>query len=109
MPIRNTTERWGWVSLSIHWLTVAMVLGLVAVGLLMQELPNSPTKIQVYNLHKSFGLTVLALTVLRLLWRLFAGTPAPVAGTPAWQRFAAQASHGALYVILLAMPLSGWL
>ena len=109
MPIRNTTERWGWVSISIHWLTVLMVLSLIVVGLLMQEMANSPTKIQVYALHKSFGLTVLALTVLRLLWRLVAGTPAAAAGVPRWQQVAAQASHGALYVILLAMPLSGWL
>lgn len=109
MPIRNTAERWGWVSLSLHWLTLLAIAGLVIVGLVMQELPNSPTKIQVYGLHKSFGLTVLALTVLRLLWRLVAGTPAPVPGTPRWQSFVAQATHGALYVILLAMPLSGWL
>ncbi|GGA85911.1 cytochrome b [Arenimonas soli] len=109
MPIRNTTERWGWVSISIHWLTVLMVLSLVVVGLVMQELANSPTKIEVYALHKSFGLTVFALTVLRLLWRLFAGTPAAAAGVPRWQQLAAQASHAALYVILLAMPLSGWL
>ena len=47
MPIRNTTERWGWVSISIHWLTVLMVLSLIVVGLLMQEMANSPTKIQV--------------------------------------------------------------
>lgn len=109
MPIRNTAERWGWVSISLHWLTLLAIAGLVIVGFLMQELPNSPTKIQVYALHKSFGLTVLALTVLRLLWRLVAGTPAPVPGTPRWQSFVAQATHGALYVILLAMPLSGWL
>lgn len=109
MPIRNTTERWGWVSISIHWLTVLMVLSLIVVGLVMQEMANSPTKIEVYALHKSFGLTVLALTVLRLLWRLVAGTPAAAAGVPRWQQVAAQASHGALYVILLAMPLSGWL
>lgn len=109
MPIRNTAERWGWVSIGLHWLTLLAIAGLVLVGFLMQELPNSPTKIQVYGLHKSFGLTVLALTVLRLLWRLVAGTPAPVPGTPRWQSFIAQATHGALYVILLAMPLSGWL
>lgn len=109
MPIRNTAERWGWVSIGLHWLTLLAIAGLVIVGLVMQELPNSPTKIQVYGLHKSFGLTVLALTVLRLLWRLVAGTPAPVPGTPRWQSFIAQATHGALYVILLAMPLSGWL
>ena len=109
MPIRNDADRWGWVSLGLHWLTAAMVLGLVVVGLLMQELPNSLTKFQIYALHKSFGITVLALTVLRLLWRMFAGTPPPVPGMPRWQRLAAAASHGALYLILLAMPVSGWL
>jgi len=109
MPIRNDADRWGWVSLTLHWLTAAMVLGLVMVGLLMQELPNSLTKFEIYALHKSFGITVLALTVMRLLWRLFAGKPAPVPGMPRWQRLAASFSHGALYLILLLMPLSGWL
>lgn len=109
MPIRNDAQRWGWISLGIHWLTVVIVLCLCAVGLLMDELANSPTKVQVYALHKSFGLTVLGLTVLRLLWRLVAGAPQPVPGTPRWQARVAGATHGALYVILLAMPLSGWL
>lgn len=109
MPIKNPADRWGGVSITLHWLTALMVVGLVAVGLLMQELSTSPTKIQVYGLHKSIGLTVLALTVLRLIWRLAAGVPAPVPGMPPWQRWAASASHGLLYLILLAMPLSGWL
>lgn len=109
MPIRNTADRWGWISLGIHWLTVVLVLGLALVGLLMDELSNSPAKVQVYGLHKSIGLTVLGLTVLRLLWRLFAGVPQPVPGTPRWQALAASLSHGALYVVLLLMPLSGWL
>ena len=109
MPIKNLADRWGGVSITLHWLTALMIAGLVVVGLLMQELGNSPTKIQIYGLHKSIGLTVLALTVLRLLWRLFAGVPEPVAGTPRWQRWASGATHGALYVVLLAMPLSGWL
>lgn len=109
MPIRNTDERFGWVSIGLHWLTVALVLGLCLVGFLMQELPTGPFKIQVFALHKSIGLTVLGLTALRLLWRLFAGVPAPVPGMPRWQRLAASASHGALYAILLVMPFSGWL
>ncbi|HEU0152091.1 MAG TPA: cytochrome b [Arenimonas sp.] len=109
MPIKNDADRWGWISLGIHWLTVVMVLGLVVVGFLMQEMPNSPAKFNLYSMHKMFGLTVLGLTVLRLLWRLFAGTPAPVAGTPRWQAAAASLAHGALYLILLAMPVSGWL
>ena len=109
MPIKNLADRWGGVSITLHWLTALMILGLVVVGFAMQELANSPTKIQVYGLHKSLGLTVLALTVLRLLWRLFAGVPQPAPGTPRWQQWASSATHGALYLILLAMPLSGWL
>lgn len=109
MPIRNQNERWGVPSIFLHWLTVLLVLGLLVVGLVMTELPNSAFKVKVYALHKSIGLTVLGLTVLRLLWRLFAGTPAPVPGTPRWQNALAQVTHGILYVLLLLMPLSGWL
>jgi len=109
MPIRNDAQRWGAISLGLHWLTVILVLGLATVGLLMHDLPTGPFKVQVYALHKSTGLTVLALTVLRLLWRLVAGAPAPVAGTPRWQDGIAKVTHGALYALLLAMPLSGWL
>src|SRR5690242_3643034 len=78
MPIRNLTDRWGSVSIGLHWLTLILIVGLAPVGYLMQDLPNGPFKIQVFALHKSFGLTVLALTGLRLLWRLFAGAPVPV-------------------------------
>lgn len=109
MAVKNSAERWGWVSLGIHWLTLLMVLGLVVMGFVMQELPNTPAKVQAYMLHKSFGLTVLALTVLRLLWRRYAGAPRPVPGTPAWQARLATGAHAALYLILLAMPVSGWL
>lgn len=106
--IRNSSERWGRVSIALHWLTAALILGLAAVGLLMTELPTSPFKIQVYALHKSFGLTVLALTVLRLLWRWAAGSPGDVPG-PRLQTLAAKGVHIALYALLFAMPLSGWL
>jgi cytochrome b561 len=109
LPIRNLDDRWGLVTIGIHWLTVLAVLGLCIVGFLMQELPNRPFKVEVYALHKSLGLTVLALTLLRLAWRLLAGAPRPVPGMPRWQVLAAHASHGLLYAVLLAMPLSGWL
>lgn len=109
MPIRNTTERWGAVSIGLHWLTVVLVLGLMAVGLLLDDLPKSPKSLWVYDLHKSTGLTVLTLTVLRLGWRLLSPAPAAVAGTPRWQDAIAKITHGALYALLLAMPLSGWL
>lgn len=109
MRMRNDAEYWGSISLLLHWLTFLFVLGLAVVGLVMTELPTSPFKVQVYALHKSFGLTVLGLTALRLLWRLYAGAPAPVAGTPRWQDAVAKLTHGAMYALLVAIPLSGWM
>lgn len=106
--IRNSKERWGQVSIALHWLTALLVIGLAVVGLVMTELPNSALKVQVYALHKSVGLTVFALAALRLLWRLVAGAPDEIPA-PRLQQLAAKAVHWALYVLLFALPLSGWL
>lgn len=109
MQIRNTTERWGAISIALHWLTLLLILGLMLVGLLLDELPKSPKFIWIFDLHKSTGLTVLGLTLLRLGWRLLSPAPSAVAGTPRWQDGMAKATHAAFYGLLLAMPLSGWL
>ncbi len=109
MPIKNNSQTWGSLSIGLHWLTVVLILGLMAVGLIMTDLPNGPQKIQIYAMHKSFGLTVLGLTILRLLWRFFSTNPDEVENTPAWQSWVAKLTHGALYVLLFAMPISGWL
>lgn len=109
MQLRNDAQHWGALSIALHWLTVGLIVGLALVGLVMTELANSPLKISVYSLHKSFGLTVLGLTLLRLLWRLLAGAAEPVPGTPRWQAWVANAVHTTLYLLLLTMPLSGWL
>ncbi len=108
MTLRNTPTRWGPVSQALHWLIVLLILGQGTVGLLMGGLDNGPDKIQVYALHKSFGLTIFALALLRLAWRLVAGTPRPVRGTPTWQHRIASITHVALYALLFALPLTGW-
>lgn len=108
MPIRNTTERWGHLSIALHWITVLLILSLVVVGFVMQELPNTPFKRDVYLLHKSFGLTVLFLTAARLLWRLMQPTPTLPSGMPGWQRWAARGGHFGLYALLVLIPASGW-
>ena len=108
MTLKNTDARWGAVSQLFHWVIVVLILVMAYIGLTMGDLPNGPRKINIYALHKSIGLTILALVVLRVLWRVYAGAPAPVHGTPAWQQRIASATHFLLYALLFAIPLSGW-
>lgn len=109
MSLKNTPDRWGSVSKSLHWLIALLILALGIVGLLMGELPRTPKYFWVYTAHKSIGITVLVLVVLRLAWRLYAGAPRPVPGTPGWQERIASATHWLLYAMMFAIPLSGWL
>ena len=109
MSARNTPDRWGWVARTLHWATALGVIGLVIVGLWMDEMPNSPDKVKVFALHKSTGLLVLALVIARLGWRFYAGKPEPVPGTPTWQERIATVTHWLLYGLILLMPVSGWL
>jgi cytochrome b561 len=106
-PLRDSRERWGLVSILIHWLTVLAILFMGALGLYMTSLPIGAQKVQLYALHKSIGITLLALVLLRILWRLLNPRPA-LPPMPRWQKIAAHASHGLLYLLLLAVPLSGW-
>lgn len=109
MTLTNTRDRWGAVSQGFHWLIVLMILILAIVGLTMGELPKTPKWFWVYTAHKSFGITVLVLMVLRLAWRLYAGTPRRVPGTPTRQQRVATLTHWTLYALALLQPLSGWL
>ncbi|HEV2675696.1 MAG TPA: cytochrome b [Aliidongia sp.] len=95
-------------SRAVHWLTLVLFVGLFLIGWFLDDLPQEmrPPTLQ---LHKSFGITVLALTVLRLIWRFAAGVPPMPADLPAWQKLAARAAQYALYGLLLAQPLVGWL
>lgn len=106
--LRNTDTRWGGVAQAFHWLIAALIVVQGAIGLTMVELGMTPTKVKVFALHKSIGLTVLALVLLRLAWRLTQRAPREVP-MPAWQRAAARMSHFLLYVLILALPFSGWL
>ena len=109
MSLKNTTDRWGGISQLLHW-TIAILIVLIGiVGLVMGELPRTPKYFWVYTAHKSLGLTVLALVLVRIGWRLYAGAPRPVPGTPRLQALLASATHGAIYLLILALPLSGWI
>lgn len=107
MAFRNRPDHWGRTHRVLHWTTALLVLALAGLGLWMTELAPSLFKLKVYALHKSLGLTVLGLTVLRLGWLVLGGRPRPVPG-PRWQQRLALASHVGLYGLLLLVPLSGW-
>jgi cytochrome b561 len=109
MSLKNTADRWGPISQAFHWIIVILILGLAIVGLTMGELPKTPKYFWVYTAHKSTGLLVLALVIARLGWRLYAGKPEPVPGTPTWQERIATVTHWLLYGLILLMPVSGWL
>lgn len=109
MQLKNSAHRWGAVSQLLHWAVVVLIAWIAWLGLTMVDMPPTPAKINAYALHKSLGLTLLALVALRLAWRLFAGAPEPVPGTPTWQERIATVTHWALYALMFAMPISGWL
>jgi cytochrome b561 len=93
----------------LHWLTALLVLGLIGLGLWMVGLPIGLTKLYAYAWHKWIGLTVLALSVLRLAWRIYRPPPGLPGAITRWERAVAPWSHGMLLVLLLALPVSGWL
>ena len=66
MPLKNSASRWGTVSMALHWLVVLLILAMAWIGLRMGDLPNGPDKIATYALHKSIGISILALALLRL-------------------------------------------
>jgi cytochrome b561 len=109
MNLKNSIDRWGGVSQLLHWTIAVLIVCIGVVGLVMGELPRSPRYFWVYTAHKSLGLTVLALVLVRIGWRLYAGAPRAVPGTPRWQSALARLTHGLIYLLILAMPLSGWL
>lgn len=100
-------ERYDRGAIALHWITAALIVANLLLGLSMVPLPISPRKLHWYLWHKSIGLTIFALTSLRLAWRAIRPHPAPVP-MPQWQRRAAYASHALLYALLLAIPISGW-
>ncbi|HZQ60378.1 MAG TPA: cytochrome b [Casimicrobiaceae bacterium] len=102
------TERYGNAAVALHWVTAALIVGNLALGLSMVPLPLSPQKLRWYGWHKWVGITVFLLTWARLAWRWGHPAPAPVA-MPAWQRRAAGVSHTFLYLLMLLVPISGWL
>ena len=94
---------------SLHWLMALMILGLLALGFYMSDLPLSPEKLQLYSWHKWAGVTVFVLVWLRLAWRITHRPPALPDNMSPLMQWGAHAGHLMLYALMIAIPLSGWL
>lgn len=94
---------------ALHWLMTVLIFGLLALGFYMHDLPLSPAKLKLYSWHKWAGVTVFLLVWFRLMWRLTHLPPALPGHMPRLMQVAAHAGHALLYVLMIAIPISGWL
>src|SRR5579863_5067280 len=109
MAMRNTTHRWGTLAQLFHWVIVLLIVAQFTLATLWDDLPNGPKKLTLLARHKSIGITVLILALLRLGWRWANPTPALPDDLTPYERTLARLTHALLYVLLFAVPLTGWM
>lgn len=109
MRIKNTVTRYGIVAILLHWIMAIIIIGMVAVGLYMADLPASLLKLRLFGLHKEFGVLVLMLAMIRIVWRIGNITPLLPDTIPQWQKLAAHAVHWAFYGFMFVLPITGLL
>lgn len=108
-------DRYTIIAIILHWLIAFCILWMIWIGLWMTGAIKSPdaaekaTAYQAYQFHKSLGLTILVLSLVRLAWRLTHKPPPLAEHMPAWEKFAARATHILFYVIMIVLPLTGWI
>jgi len=109
MQIKNTKSTYGAVSKFLHWTGGLLIIGLLGLGLYMESLDPAPGKYELYGIHKSLGIIVLALALTRVIWRRLNVTPSLPSKMAKGKKLGAHGTHFLLYILMLAMPLSGWL
>jgi cytochrome b561 len=105
MGLRNTTRAYGAISVGLHWVIAIAILYQIWIGYSMVLNKDAAA----FQVHKSLGLTILALSILRLSWRFVDRPPPLPERMPRWQRVAARISHWTFYFLMIVIPLTGWL
>ena len=108
MMLRNSQYAWGGVARALHWSMLALIVIQISLGWAAETWRLSPMKLELFIWHKSTGILLLLLAVIRIGWRLTNPPPHPPDGLPGWERVAGIAVHVTLYVLIVAIPLSGW-
>src|SRR5690606_14556202 len=106
--LANSQTQYGWTAIVLHWAMALLLFGQWTLGQTMVRISDQRLAFDLFQWHKSFGLLVLALAILRLAWRLANPRPLLPAGTPRLEQAAAASTHRALYALMILLPLSGW-
>lgn len=109
MNWRNTRAKWGAISQSFHWLVALFIFAMFGMGWIMVDMAFSIQKFKLYSWHKSLGIIILAVVALRLSWRFMNITPSLPNHMNTFEKLAAHGAHVALYLFMIAMPITGWL
>ena len=109
MQIKNSHDRYGLVAQLLHWAIVGLIVTQIVLAGQAEDAGSLLQKAKILTTHKSVGMTVFLLAIVRLLWRWSNPAPAPVAGSSTWQERAASFMHWALYALVFLTPLAGWL
>jgi len=109
MTYGTRTDHYPATSKLLHWLVAICVLTTAPVAIMMVRMSEGPTRDTLYNFHKSLGVLILVLMILRLINRLAVGAPIPEPGIERWQKTVSSVMHTSLYVLLLAMPIVGYI
>lgn len=105
--IENTTDKYTKVAIALHWIIGVAIVIMLIMGLLLDSIPID-YKFQVYQFHKSLGLTILVLSFVRLFWRLTHKSPALPEGMKPWEIWASKLTHYAFYIMMIGIPMTGW-
>jgi len=105
----TSAMRYSTPAIVLHWLVALLIFVAFPLGLYMADLPLSPEKLKLISYHKWIGVTVFMLAGLRVVWRLTHTPPPLPASVAGWQRRVSAVAHGLLYLLILVIPISGWL
>jgi len=105
----NTMDSWGVISKGLHWTMAGFIFVQLVLGPLAVSWRLSPTKLDLFVWHKSIGMLILALVILRAIWRSLNPTPTLPSDLPRWEHTSARLSHALLYLIMFMLPISGWI
>ena len=109
MPKEKLSPSYDSVAKTLHWLIAFAIVAMLVIGWTMTNIAkDNPYRFGLFQLHKSVGITILLLSLFRLYWRLTHPAPPLPIAMPAWEKFAARATHWIFYVLIIGMPLVGW-